>query len=90
MRGHPWGHLKWAKWAKNPKIGKIGKNWQKFMKNNEKYLDFLFEISATILQPPHHAKKDEKNVMGWPMGVHKHGKSHKIGFYHHMACCNRG
>ena len=45
------------KWAKNPKIGKIGKNGQKFMKNNEKYLDFLFKISATILQPPHHAKK---------------------------------
>ena len=57
MRGHPWGHLKWAKWAKNPKIGKIGKNGQKIMKNNEKDPNFLSEISATILQPPHHAKK---------------------------------
>ena len=66
MRGHPWGHLKWAKWAKNPKIGKIGKNWQKFMKNNEKYLDFLSKISATILQPPHHAKKNEKMSWGGP------------------------
>ena len=56
-RGRPWGHLKWAKWGKNPKIGKIGKKGQKIMKNNEKDSNFLSEISATILQPPHHAKK---------------------------------
>ena len=55
--GSPMGHLKWAKWGKNPKIGKIGKNGQKIMKNNEKDPNFLSEISATILQPPHHAKK---------------------------------
>ena len=57
MRGHPWGHRKWVKWAKKTKIGKIGKNGQKIMTNNEKDPNFLSEISAIILQPPHHAKK---------------------------------
>ena len=57
MGGRPWGCAKWAKWAKKPNVGKRGKNGQKMMNKNEKGPNFLFEINASILQPPHYVRK---------------------------------
>ena len=37
---------------------------KKIMKNNEKDPNFLSDISATILQPPHYAKKKMKKCHG--------------------------
>ena len=55
--GSPMGYAKWAEWAKKPNVGKIGKNGQKMRKKILKSTDFLFDINASILQPPNDVSK---------------------------------
>ena len=55
--GGPWGCAKCAKCAKMAKIGKMGKNGQKIMKKNEKFLEILPAINATILHTPTYTQK---------------------------------
>ena len=73
------GVRKIAKMGKMAIFGEIGKNSKKNDKKNERVPDFLLEINATTLYPPHYAGKKMKKCPG---EAHESAQTWEKPFFH--------